>query len=241
MMKQGILAENFEINIRGVFPGAKVAFFDLDETITDTDTDGLWARWRLFKGSGGMKEVIAIFSLMRSYRRGTMSIDRYMKYHKMRVSSLSPEKYDAMARRFFDQWGRDRIFPEAENMIRYYRQHSVPTVLLTAQNDVIARRFSEYLNMDEVAGNSFSIEDEKFTSPITPYCYREGKIDYARKFAAEFGAALSDCAFYSDSINDLALLSEVGYPVVTNPDALLAKEAARRNWPVVIMEKRGAS
>lgn len=233
------MAENREIIIRGIVPQAKLAFFDLDETITDTDTDGLWARWRLFKSIGGMKEVIAIFSLMRSYQRGTMSIDRYMKYHKMRVSSLTPEKYDAMAHRFFDQWGRDHIFPEAEEILNYYQAHSVPTVLLTAQNDVIARRFSEYLKMDGIAGNAFNVEEGKFTSPITPYCYREGKIDHALKFAAAFGVAMDECAFYSDSINDLSLLSEAGYPVVTNPDALLAREAARRNWPVIIMKKKG--
>ncbi len=221
----------------GVLTEAKLAFFDLDETITDTDTDGLWARWRLMKARGGLREVISIFSLMRSYRRGTMSIERYVNYHRKRVSALTREKYDEMTKRFFSQWGRRHIFREAEAVLNHYRERSVPVILITAQNDVIAKRFSDFLEMEDVAANAFNYEEGKFTSPVTPYCYREGKIEYARMFAEKYSVSLEECAFYSDSINDLPLLEQVGYPVATNPDTLLHKEASRRMWPIVFFKK----
>ena len=46
---------------------------------------------------------------------------------------------------------------------------------------------------------------------------------------------LRDCesTFYSDSINDLPLLSAVRHPVAVNPDMRLAAVAAERGWPVL--------
>ncbi len=218
----------------GILTGAKVAFFDLDETITNLDTDGLWSRWRLLHARGGLREVIAVFSLLHSYRKGTMDANRYLAYHKMRVSSLTREEYEQLADAFFEQRGRRHILPEAETILRYYRDRSVPTILITAQNEVIARRFSSFLDMDGLAANAFDYERGKYTSPVTPYCFREGKIEYARRFAEEYSITLKECAFYSDSINDLPLLELVGFPVVINPDTLLKKEARKRDWPLAV-------
>ena len=46
---------------------------------------------------------------------------------------------------------------------------------------------------------------------------------------------LRDCesTFYSDSINDLPLLSAVRHPVAVNPDMRLAAVAAERGWPML--------
>ena len=39
-------------------------------------------------------------------------------------------------------------------------------------------------------------------------------------------------AAYSDSANDLPMLSLVGHAVAVNPDSALRREARRRNWEV---------
>jgi phosphoserine phosphatase len=48
--------------------------------------------------------------------------------------------------------------------------------------------------------------------------------------------SLSDFAeswFYSDSHNDLALLSAVTHPVAIDPDPVLQEHAGARGWPVL--------
>jgi len=44
-----------------------------------------------------------------------------------------------------------------------------------------------------------------------------------------------DTTFYSDSINDLPLLSLVRRPVAVNPDMRLAAVAAERGWLVLTL------
>jgi phosphoserine phosphatase len=39
--------------------------------------------------------------------------------------------------------------------------------------------------------------------------------------------------FYTDSLNDLALLERVTYPVATNPDERLRSLADQRGWPIL--------
>ena len=42
-----------------------------------------------------------------------------------------------------------------------------------------------------------------------------------------------ETTFYTDSINDLALLERVNHPVATNPDDRLRSLAQERGWPIV--------
>ncbi len=46
------------------------------------------------------------------------------------------------------------------------------------------------------------------------------------------GLDLSRCSAYSDSSNDLPMLSIVGYPNAVNPDSELRAHARREGWPV---------
>ena len=46
--------------------------------------------------------------------------------------------------------------------------------------------------------------------------------------AAREGLDLARCAAYSDSVNDLPMLSAVGRPVAVNPDAALRRAARER-------------
>jgi phosphoserine phosphatase len=50
------------------------------------------------------------------------------------------------------------------------------------------------------------------------------------------GKTLTDferSTFYSDSQNDIPLLSVVTHPVATNPNAALASHAENQGWPVL--------
>ena len=46
------------------------------------------------------------------------------------------------------------------------------------------------------------------------------------------GLDLTRCWAYSDSRNDIPLLSMVGHPVAINPDSGLRRHARDNNWPV---------
>jgi phosphoserine phosphatase len=50
--------------------------------------------------------------------------------------------------------------------------------------------------------------------------------------AAREGLDLARCAAYSDSVNDLPMLSAVGRPVAVNPDGALRRAARENGWEI---------
>ncbi len=65
---------------------------------------------------------------------------------------------------------------------------------------------------------------------------REGKIERLLEWLAQRGLKLSDFReswFYSDSNNDLPLLSHVTHPVAVKPDPVLAAHARYKGWPEI--------
>jgi hypothetical protein len=53
-----------------------------------------------------------------------------------------------------------------------------------------------------------------------------------RALAVREGLDLERCSAYSDSANDLPLLSLVGHRCAVNPDATLRAYATQRGWPI---------
>ena len=56
--------------------------------------------------------------------------------------------------------------------------------------------------------------------------------------AAREGLDLSQCWAYSDSANDIPMLSAVGHPVAVNPDATLRAHARDNDWKIRDFRRR---
>ena len=214
-------------------PSVKVAFFDLDRTITGMDTDWLWAVWRIRRTARGWKELYTLMCLRGHYLRGRLTVESYMDFHRIRMRALTPSRYRSLAERFFNEVGRRTVFPEAVEFISFYKKRGIPVVLITAQNDIIASHFSDYLGLDHNIANRFTEENGRFTGQVVPYVFEEGKVHWAEIYCREKGVDLKESAFFSDSIHDAPLLSLVKQAVAVNPDSLLEKKAVRENWPVI--------
>jgi phosphoserine phosphatase len=65
--------------------------------------------------------------------------------------------------------------------------------------------------------------------------FREGKVMRVEAWLSErqLDWHTAETVFYSDSINDLALLEKVTHPVATNPDAALRAVATERLWRIL--------
>ena len=65
--------------------------------------------------------------------------------------------------------------------------------------------------------------------------FREGKIERVAEWLGGRGHKLGDYEswFYSDSLNDLPLLSLVSHPVAVDPDETLKEHALRHDWRVI--------
>ena len=58
------------------------------------------------------------------------------------------------------------------------------------------------------------------------------KAEAITQLAAVEGLDLARCTAYSDSVNDMPMLSAVGHAVAVNPDSALRREARERGWEI---------
>jgi len=67
--------------------------------------------------------------------------------------------------------------------------------------------------------------------------FREGKVTRLTAWLKQHRETLEGSYFYTDSINDLALLECVDQPIVVDPDPALLSEAKKRNWQVISLRQ----
>jgi phosphoserine phosphatase len=59
-----------------------------------------------------------------------------------------------------------------------------------------------------------------------------------KHLAAERNISLKRSYAYSDSVNDLPMLTHVGHPVAINPDKVLRTHAKAAGWKILDFKKR---
>lgn len=95
--------------------------------------------------------------------------------------------------------------------------------------DIIARR----LGLTGAVGTVAESVDGVYTGRLVgEVLHGEAKAGAMHALAAREGLDLDRCSAYSDSINDLPMLSMVGTAVAVNPDSALRAEARSRTWQV---------
>jgi len=220
------------------FPKAKAAFFDLDDTLTDADTDVLWEKWRLTRSPRSLVEILWLLKLHWQYIHGRFNIHTYMRYQNFRMKKISPGRFREMAERFFQKRGIRHINPQAAELVEEYQRLEIPVVMITNQHQVIAEPFARHLGIGHILANRNVEHENRFGETVTPYCFGEGKVQHARGWCRERNIPLAEAAFYSDSHHDMPLLLECGYPVAVNPGPDLKREAEERGWPTMFLEPK---
>jgi phosphoserine phosphatase len=93
------------------------------------------------------------------------------------------------------------------------------------------------LGVDHYLATEVEVIDDRFTGRTQGVLnMRTGKVDRLRAWLQQqrlSDALLRQATFYTDSINDLPLLSVVRHPVVVDPDPRLESTARRKGWKVL--------
>ena len=114
-------------------------------------------------------------------------------------------------------------------------------VLTTATNRVVSELTAIDLGVDHYICTELEQVDGLYSGSTAGVLnMRTGKVDRLRQWLSELGATdrlLKEASFYTDSINDLALLSVVRRPVVVDPDPRLESTALRKRWTVLRLNR----
>jgi HAD superfamily hydrolase (TIGR01490 family) len=215
-----------------------LAIFDLDGTLLTGDSDVLWCAFLQDQGRLDSTLVEACRAAASKYRDGTVSPQAYCTLQAQLLAGRPADELQDLQQRFFDGVIRPRIPPAARELLQRHRRAGDLLVLTTATNSVVSGLTAQDLGVDGYLCTELEWDADGRCAGRTrgTLNIRMGKVARLRTWLAERQlpeSLLRRASFYTDSINDLALLSVVGHPTVVDPDPRLAATAMRKGWAQV--------
>ncbi len=213
--------------------GGQVAFFDLDRTLVDCNSAGLWIRHELRAGRISWAEAAWGTWWMLRYKLGHSEVERAFEAAVETLKGAREDEVRARTDAWFDERVAPRVRPGALRALDLHRERGEQLVIATSSSPYAAEAARRTWGLDDRIHSSFEVHDGVFTGAIDKSAYGDAKADRMRDWAKVHGVDLRRCVLYTDSVSDLAALEAVGRPVAVNPDRKLAREARLRGWEVV--------
>jgi HAD superfamily hydrolase (TIGR01490 family) len=215
-----------------------LTLFDLDHTLLDGDTDVLWCDFLLQRGALERTRFEPKNSRMeREYQAGTVSPLAFCEFYVSTLAGHTKAHWEPLRREFLDTVIAPRIGRGSHDLVERHRSAGELVVLTTATNRFLTELTAVHLGLPHLIATECELDaDGRFTGRISGELnMREGKVSRLHEWLKLQRMNLRDCesTFYSDSINDLPLLSAVRHAVAVNPDMRLAAVAAERGWSVL--------
>ena len=133
----------------------------------------------------------------------------------------------------FDERMADKIWPGTRALAQWHLDRGQRVWLVTAAPVELAGVIARRLGLTGALGTVSEHVDGVYTGALVgDMLHGEGKAVAVRDLAEREGLDLSACFAYSDSSNDLPMLSLVGHPCAINPDATLRSHAKHEGWRV---------
>ena len=213
----------------------KLALFDLDHTLLSGDSDVLWCEFLMQQGVLDRAEFEPRNAHMaRRYADASVSVQDFCDFYVGTLAGRSPEQWQPLCAKFLHEVVAPRIPASAHALVDEHRQQGHTLVLTTASNRVITGMTAKFLGIDNLIGTEVALEAGVCTGRTSGTLnMREGKLTRLQDWLAERGLSptlIAQATFYSDSSNDLSLLSAVGEPVVVDADARLLAHARAAGW-----------
>lgn len=213
----------------------KLALFDLDETLIHGDCSSLWSAFMVKEGWVAEPDLFLRQDneMMRLYAIGQMDMTEYMNWTLSPLKGRSEHEVSAMVTRFVHEVIADRVYADARQCIDSHRANGDRTIVISASGEHLVAPIATYLGIDETLAIGVETANGRFTGFTQGVLtFREGKVARLMDLLNQDASLLAHAIFYSDSHNDLPLLTRVGRPSVVNPDAILLQHARQAGWPI---------
>jgi HAD superfamily hydrolase (TIGR01490 family) len=214
----------------------RLSLFDLDNTLLAGDSDFEWAQFLIEKGVLD-REVYEARNqqFYEHYKAGTLDIHEFLDF-QLKPLSRHPRKV-------LDEWHheymRERIVPiitqKSRDLVESHLDDA--RVIVTATNSFVTAPIAREFGIEHLVATEPEEEGGEFTGRVVGQpCFREGKVVRVEAWLAEHGlnwGSFEETWFYSDSLNDLPLLSLVTHPVAVDPDETLKEAALEQGWMII--------
>ena len=215
----------------------RAAFFDVDNTLVRGSTLYFLGRGMYQRGYF-TKADISRFAVanLRFRMTGMEKKDVIQRFQKSATDFVGGHKVSdilALGEEIYDEYVSPKLWERTCEIAREHLAKGEPVWLVTAAPQDMAEIIASRLGFSGAIGSKVIKRDGIYTGELDgKLLHGSEKAAAIRGLAEERGYDLTQSYSYSDSHNDLPLLTAVGHPSAINPDAILRIKALAEGWPV---------
>jgi len=214
----------------------KLALFDLDNTLLSGDSDFEWAQFLIGKDVLD-REVYEARNLefFEAYKAGTLDIHAFLDFQLKPLARHPRAQLDEWHEEFMEKHILPIISQKARDLVGSHENDA--RAVVTATNSFVTWPIAREFGIEQLIATEPEQVDGEFSGRVHGIpAFREGKVERLREWLTAHSLEwdlFEETWFYSDSLNDLPLLSIVSHPVAVDPDETLKEHALEQGWQVI--------
>lgn len=213
----------------------KLAIFDLDNTLLAGDSDHLWGQFLveqgLVDGESYERENNRFYE---EYKAGTLDIYEFLAFSLKPLSEHDIDTLSRLHQQFLEQKIQPIMLPRAFELINRHKEQTYTPLIITATNRFVTEPIAAAFGVEHIIATEPEFDGNRYTGQVAGIpCFQHGKVERLDQWLQEYGGTLEDSWFYSDSHNDIPLLSRVSHPVAVDPDLTLEQHARDHGWDII--------
>lgn len=213
------------------------AFFDVDETLV-RGASAFWAAKEMFRRSFfGFREIFyAAHQTVRFvlFGENTGRIGDFSTRAAQVVAGTSVEELQSLGEEIFEKYFIPKVYRTTYEQLKLHVDAGHQVYLISATPWLIAEEFARRVGAIGGIGTKTKVSDGRLVGELDgQIVHGAAKVSAVLEVADEHDLILADSWAYSDSANDIPMLTVVGHPVAVNPDRALKAHAREEGWPIL--------
>ncbi len=233
----GFATPEVELALSTPLDAGAAAFFDVDNTMVRGASLYWFARGMVSRRYVTVLDMVhfawsqAKFRVLAREHGGDMSDAKEAALSF--VKGWRVEDLRNLCEEIFDELMAERIWSGTHALAQLHLDAGQRVWLVTAAPIELGRVIADRLNLTGALGTVAEVRDGVYTGRLVgDLLHGPAKAEAITALAAAQGLDLARCTAYSDSANDIPMLSTVGHAVAVNPDQGLRREARRHGWEI---------
>lgn len=213
------------------------AFFDCDNTMIRGASIYFFGKGMAGRGLVTTGDLLRFGWQQLSFRvRGKEDLAAVAEAREKALSLVAGKRVAdivAYGEQIYDELMAQRIWSGTRALAQQHLDAGQRVFLVTATPVELAKIIARRLGLTGALGTVSEVVDGCYTGRLVGEpLHGASKAEAVRALAEREGLDLARCTAYSDSSNDLPMMSAVGHAVAVNPDRGLREAARERGWEV---------
>jgi HAD superfamily hydrolase (TIGR01490 family) len=214
------------------------AFFDVDNTLMRGASIYYFARGLSSRGFFTTRDLLRFVAQQARFRLVGKELDaeglaQTREAALAFVAGKNVEEIVAYGEEIWDELMADKVYSGTLEIARSHLRAGQRVWLVTATPAELAQLIARRLGLTGALGTVAEVRDGAYTGRLVGEpLHGPAKAEAVRALAEREGLDLERCSAYSDSANDVPMLSVVGHPTAINPDPELRDHAEDQGWTI---------